>query len=120
MGTFSVEIEVANLNGDRYQPVEALVDAGSSDTAISENILRDLGVIPAGQRNFRLAYESLVTYPIGQARVRLMGQNLVVLEVFTPDGTMPLLGATTLETFGLAANPVPREFVEVPGLMKRM
>ena len=49
-----------------------------------------------------------------------MGQNLVVLEVFTPDGTMPLLGATTLETFGLAANPVPREFVEVPGLMKRM
>ena len=120
MGTFSVEIEVANLNADRCQPAEALVDAGSSDTAIPENIFRDLEVIPAGQRSFRLADESLVTYPIGQARVRLMGQNLVALVVFTPDGPMPLLGATTLETFGLAANPVARELVEVPVLMKRM
>ena len=49
-----------------------------------------------------------------------MGQNLVVLVVFTPDGTRPLLGATTLETFGLAANPVVQELVEVPVLMKRM
>ena len=65
MGTFSVEIEVANLNGDHYQPVEALVDAGSSDSAIPENIFRDLGIIPAGQRSFRLADESLVTNPIG-------------------------------------------------------
>lgn len=120
MGTLSVEMAVANLDGDRYQPVEALVDTGSSDTAIPENTLRDLGVIPTGQRRFRLADESLVTYSIGQARVKLMGQDLVVLVVFTPVGTMPLLGATTLETFGLAANPVAQELVEVPGLMKRM
>ena len=119
MGTFSVEMEVGNLGRDRYQPAKALVDTGSSDTAIPENILRDLGVVPTGRRRFRLADESLVTYPIGQARARLLGQDLVVLVVFTPQGTMPLLGATTLETFGLAANPVGRELVEVPGLMKR-
>jgi clan AA aspartic protease len=120
MGTFSVKIEVANLNGDRYQPVEALVDTGSTGTAIPENIFRDLGVIPTGQRSFRLADESPVTYPITQTRVTLMGQNLVVLAVFTPDGTMPLLEATTRETFRLAANPVAQELVETPGLMKRM
>jgi len=120
MGTFSVEIEVANLNGDRYQPVEALVDTGSSGTAIPENIFRDLGVIPTGQRSFRLAHESLVSHPIGQAKVKLMGLNLVVLAVFTPNGTMPLLGAATPETFGLAANAVTQELVEVPCLMKRI
>ena len=119
MGTFSVAIQVGSLAGDRFQPVEALVDTGSSDTAIPANVLRDLGVTSTGRRRFRLADESLVTYPIGQARVRLLGQNLVVLVVFTPEGTMPLLGATTLETFGLAADPAGRQLMEVPGLMKR-
>lgn len=119
MGTFSVEIAVGDLSGDRFQSVEALVDTGSSDTAIPENVLRDLGVVPTGQRRFRLADESLVTYPIAQARVRLSGQDFVVLVVFTPEGTMPLLGASTLETFGLAADPVGRGLIEVPGLMKR-
>ncbi len=119
MGTFSVEIEVGHLTGDHFQTVEALVNTGSSDTAIPENVLRELGVVPTGQRRFRLADESLVTYAVGQARVRLLGQDLVVLVVFTPEGTMPLLGAATQETFGLAADPVGRELVEVPGLMKR-
>ena len=113
-------MEVGDLASDRFQSVQALVDTGSSDTAIPENILRDLGVVSTGQRSFRLADESLVTYPIGQARFRLLGQDLVVLVVFTPVGTMPLLGATTLETFGLAADPVGRELMDVPGLMKRM
>ena len=49
-----------------------------------------------------------------------MGQNLVVLVVFTTDGIRPLLEATTLETFGLAPNPVAQELVEVPVLMRRM
>lgn len=119
MGTFSVEIEVGNLDGGQFQPVDALGDTRFSDTAIPANILQGLGVVPTGQRSFRLADESLVTYPIGQARVRLLGQDLVVLVVFTPEGTMPLLGASTLETFGLAADPVSGELLEVPGSMKR-
>ena len=119
MGTFSVEIEVGSLGGEQFRQVEALVDTGSSDTAIPEDVLNDLGVTPSGTRRFRLADESLVTYPVGQARVRLLGQNLVVLVVFTPEGTMPLFGATSLETFGLAVDPIGRELLEVPGLMKR-
>jgi len=119
MGTFSVEIEVGDLGGAPFRRVEALVDTGSSDTAIPEDVLKGLGINPTGTRQFRLADESLVTYPIGQARVRLRGQELVVLVAFTPKGTMPLLGATTLETFGLGVDPVGRELMEVPGLMKR-
>ena len=53
MGTFSVEMEIGNLEVDRYQAVDALVDTGSSDTAIPENILRNSGVVPTGERRFR-------------------------------------------------------------------
>ena len=42
-----------------------------------------------GQRSFWLADESLVTYPIRQSRVKLMGQNLLGQGVFTSNGTMP-------------------------------
>ena len=120
MGTFFVDMQVGSLDGSQFQPVEALVDKVSSNTAIPENILRDLRVTPTSGRSFRLADESLVIYPIGQARVRLRGQELVVLVAFTPEGTMPHLGATTLGTFGLAVDPVGRELMEVPGLMKRI
>jgi clan AA aspartic protease len=118
MGTFSVSIQIGDLTGQRFVPVEALVDTGSSDTAIPQNVLAELGITPVGERPYRLADERIVEYPVGQARVRLDGQDLVVLVVFTPERTMPLLGATTLETFGLGVDPKGKRLIPVPGLMK--
>ena len=118
MGTFSVSIQVGDLNAQRFVPVEALVDTGSSDSSIPENVLAELGISPVGERPYRLADERVVDYPVGQARVRLDGQDLVVLVVFLPEGTMPLLGATTLETFGLGVDPKGKQLVPVPDLMK--
>ena len=118
MGTFSVSIQIGELTGQRFVPVEALVDTGSSDTSIPRNVLADLGIAPVGERPYRLADERIVEYPVGQARVRLDGQDLVVLVVFLPEGTMPLVGATTLETFGLGVDPKGKQLVPVPGLLK--
>jgi clan AA aspartic protease len=127
MGTFSVPFQVGDLAGQRFAQVEALVDTGSSDTSVPENVLADLGIEPIGEHPYRLADERIVRYPVGQARVRLDGQDLVVLDgqdlvvlvVFIPQGTMPLLGATTLETFGLGVDPKGKQLIPVPGLMKR-
>jgi clan AA aspartic protease len=119
MGTFSVPFQVGDLAGQRFAQVEALVDTGSSDTSVPENVLADLGIEPIGERPYRLADERIVRYPVGQARVRLDGQDLVVLVVFIPQRTMPLLGATTLETFGLGVDPKGKQLIPVPGLMKR-
>lgn len=118
MGTFSVSIQIGDLTGQRFVPVEALVDTGSSDTSIPQNVLSELGILPVGERPYRLADERIVEYPVSQARVRLDGQDLVVLVVFTPEDTMPLLGATTLETFGLGVDPKGKCLIPVPGLMK--
>jgi predicted aspartyl protease len=54
---------------------------------------------------------------LGQAEVRLEGQQLTTLVGFGEDGTRPLLGAYTLEGFGLVPDPVGRRLVPVEGLL---
>ena len=44
------------------------------------------------------------------------GQALSSLVVFGDDGSIPLLGAYTLEGFGLAPDPVNRMLIRVRGL----
>ena len=48
------------------------------------------------------------------------GSELTVLVVFAPTGMSPLLGATALEVFGLAADPVNQRLLPVPALLKRL
>ena len=118
MGTFSVPIQVGDLSGQQFVEVETLVDTGASDTTLPENMLTQLGVQPMARRSFRLADERLVEYPVGQARVWLDGDEFIVLVVFAPEGIVPLLGATTLETFSLGVDPKGQRLVPVPGLLK--
>ena len=118
MGTFSVAVQVGDLVGRQFVEVEALVDTGASDTTLPEDILAPLGIQPIARRSFRLADERLVEYPVGQARLRLDGDEFIVLVVFAPEGTMPLLGATTLETFSLGVDPKGQRLIPVPGLLK--
>ncbi len=46
MGTFSVQIQVGDLVGQRFVEVEALVDTGASDTVLPQDVLRGLGITP--------------------------------------------------------------------------
>jgi clan AA aspartic protease len=100
MSTFSVPIEVGDQEGRGYIPLQALVDTGSTHTAIPQDILNQLGILPRGQRRHLLADNSIVFYPWGEARVRMMGVDISVVVVFMPLGSDPLLGAFTL---GLSA-----------------
>jgi clan AA aspartic protease len=118
MSTFFVPIEVSNLRRVPSHRVDAMVHTGSTDTCIPEDILRDLGVQPITERAYSQADESRRIYPVGQALVRLHGQEWVVPVVFVPPGTMPLLGAVTLEIFRLSVDPVKQELIPVEGLMK--
>ena len=46
MGTFNANIEIGSPDGSRFETVNALVDTGSSLTAIPAPILHRLGVTP--------------------------------------------------------------------------
>ena len=117
MGTFSVTIEAGDPQGQRFRAVEALVDTGASYTTLPEGFLRDLGVIPHAQRPFLLATGGTVEKGIGRTWVRIDGRVEMTIVVFGDDGAPPLLGAVTLEEFGLGVDPLARKLVPVPGLL---
>ncbi|PKB78076.1 MAG: hypothetical protein BZY88_20000 [SAR202 cluster bacterium Io17-Chloro-G9] len=118
MGTFTASITISNLSGGQSIDLEALVDTGAAYTALPTNILARLGVQPEDVRRFELADNKIVEYPVGQARIRLEENQLIVLVVFAPEDTAPLLGATTLEIFGLGVDPLGQKLVPVTALLK--
>jgi aspartyl protease family protein len=117
MGTFQVQLEIAGTTRDRFLPVDALVDTGSTYTVLPHELLRDLGVTVDRRRVFVLADGSEAELDLGRAWVRFNGREEYTLVVF---GDHALLGAVTLEEFLLAPDPVAGRLVPVPGLMMRV
>ena len=118
MGTFTVTFQVGNLAGQQFIEVEALVDTGATYTSIPESTLARLGVEKRESRTFELADDRVVEYPVGYASMRLEERDIIALVVFAPEGTAPLLGATTLDTASLAVDPIHQRLVPVPALLK--
>ena len=118
MGTFTVALQIHGPGEQRTVEVQALVDTGATHTLLPRDILIELGIIPEELVPFQLADERTVEYEVGEARLRLDGRERTTLVVFGPEGAAPLLGATTLELFNLAVDPMRRILVPVPGLLK--
>lgn len=119
MGTFSVDVELGNLNGEEFLTLDALVDTGSTHTTVPASILERLGVERERQRSFRLADNRVVEYETGYARIRYGGDESVVQVVFGPQDIGACVGATTLENLSLAVDPIEQTLVQVEGLMRR-
>lgn len=125
MGTFKIAMEVGGPGGDKFVTTEALVDTGATHTLLPGRLLRELGIqslerIPfqLAPKNSGLADERTAEYEISEARIRVDGRERTTVVVFGADNAMPLIGATTLELFNLAVDPVRQRLVPVPGLMK--
>jgi predicted aspartyl protease len=101
MGTFSVDIQVGDPRGQRFERFEALVDPGASYTTLAASRLHDLGVIPMRRQRFVLANGEIVVKDVGETRVRIDGREGTTVVVFGDEGAGPLLGAVTLEQMGL-------------------
>lgn len=117
MGTFRETIEIGDPEGQRYETIEALVDTGATYTTVPAPILARLGVAPHTRDTFVLADGRRLERDIGRTWVRVNGRTEVTLVVFGEAGTEPLLGAYTLEGLRLAADPVSRQLIPVPGLL---
>jgi clan AA aspartic protease len=117
MGTFRVSLDIGDLQGSRFETVEAPVDTGATYLTIPRPLLESLGVHPLERRLFRLGDGRTVEYEVGIVSLRIDQRTLPVLCVFGDSTSRPLLGAVALETFGLAADPVGRRLVPVPGLL---
>jgi putrescine---pyruvate transaminase len=115
MGVFSVAIEVGNAQSDRFERVEAVVDTGASYTQLPVSTLRRLGVQPHTKHMFVMADGRRAESDIGRAWIRIEGRTEMTIVVFAEEGTQPLIGAVTLEEFGLGVDPIGKRLIPVAG-----
>ena len=117
MGTFSVALTVQGPTGE-LTSVDALVDTGSTYAVLPAQLLKRMGVTPKDRMSFRLADERVVEYDLGEVVAGMDGRERTVLVVFGPNDATPLLGAVTLELFGMSVEPLGQRLVPVEGLLK--
>jgi predicted aspartyl protease len=115
MGVFSIQIEIGNFEGTRFERFDALVDTGATYTMVPSSVLARLGVTPGWSRTFGLADGSIRDYDMAETKVRLDGVVATTLVVFGDEGAEPRVGAYTLESLGLSVDPVGQRLVELTG-----
>ncbi len=117
MGTFKAQIGVSDGNGGPYHTVEALVDTGATWTVLPDSLLRELRILPEAEpKTFTYADGRRVVLPVGQACLSIEGKDTFNCVVFGADGQY-LLGATTLQNFGLVADTTKHRLVPAGELL---
>ena len=113
MGTFRVQIEIADASGQHYEAMSALTDTGAAYTWVPRRVLERMGHQPSFRRPFVLADGRVVQRDLTEARMRLGSQIITTIVVFGDNTGDLLLGAYSLEGFGLAVDPVNHRVVPV-------
>ena len=117
MGTFSVTIDIGDLERENWMETSALVDTGASISAVRGSLLRQLGVSPLFTQSFRFAQGDVRKMDVGQAWIRVEGKEIVTLVLFNDEGTQSLLGALALEGVFLGVDPHAKRLIPVEGIM---
>ena len=89
------------------------MDSGAPYTWIPHFILNGLGLEPAFRLPFVLADGRVVERDLIETRVRLDGQVRTTVVVFGDENSDALLGAYTLEGFGLMVDLINRHLAPV-------
>ena len=116
MGTVVVTIGIGDPQGRRFEDVEAIVDTGSTFTAIPRATLQRLGVPVERSAQSELVDGSKAPVDIGRTMVRLEGQEFPTPVIFAEAGEATLLGVVTLEDALLAVDPVSGRLIRTNAL----
>lgn len=98
------------------ETVDALVDTGSTFTAIPSAILERLGVTAHRSVSLKLADGRVGQRRIGRVLAEIDGVREEILCVFADADDLTTIGAHTLEAFLLAVDPVERRLVPAEAL----
>ncbi len=111
MGALHVTIEVGDMRGERFEPVEVMVDTGATFTTVPAKVLRSLGVSPHRTMPARLADGTIIEDEVCDTVIRLEGQTFYTPVTFGKEGEPNLLGVVALGTALLAVDPVDQRLV---------
>ena len=106
MGTFHWPVTVISADGLRRETVEALVDTGSTFTALPAALLERMGIERGPSLDFTLADGSVMWQEAGEAWLSVDGVEANCIVLFAKDDLLPLLGADTLEAVEMLVDPV--------------
>ena len=113
MGLFQVEIEVLPADGGPPQVQSVVVDTGASYLALPRSLLTSLGYRAIDRQRVIFATGETAVWDVAEVRIRLHGRERTVLTFLASDQSPKLLGAQTLETFGLGVDPLGKRLVPV-------
>ena len=106
MGTFHWPVTVISADGLRRETVDALVDTGSTFTALPSALLERLGIERGPSLDFTLADGSVMWQEAGESWLSVDGVEANCIVLFAEDDLLPLLGADTLEAVEMLVDPV--------------
>jgi len=110
MGMTEVSLKIKNPQDPNRQVAEKfLVDSGAAFTVLSKDIVKKLNLKPLYEREFSLADGKVIKRKIGTAIIQFKEEELPSPVVLGEANDSKLLGALTLEIFGLALDPFERK-----------
>ena len=113
MGMFSVGIEIIAADGHTSEAHPAVVDTGASYLALPRNVLQRFGYRPLDTQRVVFANGQTAVWSVTEVRVRLEGRERTVIAFMAEPDSPALIGAQTLETFGLGVDPLARRLIPV-------
>jgi predicted aspartyl protease len=115
MGMTYLEIEIGNpANPSNTRKLDFLVDSGAIYTVAPSTVLAELRIEPISEEKYWLANGEKIARKRGIAFFRYGDKVGGADVVFGEEGDSNLLGATTLESLGLAFDPLRRELKPMP------
>ncbi len=92
------------------------MDTGWIDCLVPGNRLREIGLVPKGQRSYELADGSEVTLDVTVAEVEFMGEMVGATVIFGKEDAEPILGVTALESVGIEVDPRTQRLKRLPAV----
>jgi predicted aspartyl protease len=118
MGLTVLEVEVGNpATPETTEKVEFLIDSGAVYSVVPSPILERLKIKPLAKETFRLWDGSKLNRKKGGALFKHGDRVGVADVIFGEEGDSTLLGALTLESLGLALDPLKRVLKPLPMIL---
>lgn len=105
MGTFSISIEMGDLQGTYFKRVDVLMDTDKFNLIMPSSSLHKIGIEPERMNSFQLPDGSMREFAVTDVRIRYEDSTAVSPVVFGDEDAVPTLGRYALAGLLLDVDP---------------